>query len=162
MKISKIIAILTVVILSFCVLSCANKGHNEEDGKQFEKSQTYDEVKKGVRLELKYDEATSQFFGVITNDSKNMIERARVEVHLSNGVELGPTTPKDLPAGEKMEVTLSAAGQDFETWSTHAEVGSNEHGHNGVEDHENGEKGEHGNRKEGKGEHEQRERGEHN
>lgn len=166
--------LLSVMLIQLMVVgvSCAQKGHNEEhgeeDGTQFKKSQTYDEVKKGVRLVLKYNEASSEFVGVITNKSEEVVERARVEVHLSNGVELGPTKPKDVKAGEKLEVTLSAKGQKFETWSTHAEVGSNEHGHGeggeGHEDgegHEHNEKGEHGSKKEGKGEHGEREGGEH-
>ena len=61
-----------------------------------------------------------------------MLDRVRVEVHLSNGTELGPTTQVDLEAGEKRAVKLSAEGQTFESWSTHAEVG--EHGHS----HEDG------------------------
>lgn len=135
----------------------------EEDGTQFTKEQTYNEVKKGVKLVLKYDEASSQFVGVITNKSKKVVERARMEVHLSNGVELGPTKPVNLKPGAETKVSLSAKGQKFTTWSTHAEVGSNEHGHGeGGEGHEGGEKGEHGSKKEGKEEHGSKEgRGEH-
>lgn len=166
MKKFKILLSVMLIQLMFFGVSCTQKGqnekHGEEDGIQFKKSQTYDEVKKGVRLVLKYNEATSEFVGVITNKSDKVVERARVEVHLSNGVELGPTKPKDVKPGEKLEVTLSAKGQKFETWSTHAEVGSNEHGHGeGDEGHEHNEKGEHGSKKEGKGEHEKREGGEH-
>jgi hypothetical protein len=59
-----------------------------------------------------------------------MVDSVRVEVHLSNGVELGPTTPQNLAAGEAIEVTLVATDESFETWSAHPEVGgeSDEHG----------------------------------
>lgn len=142
--------ILSVALLQLIIVgvSCAQKGHEEfhgeEDGIQFKKSQTYDEVKNGVRLVLKYNEASSEFVGFIANKSEKAVKKARVEVHLSNGVELGPTKPKDVNPGEKFEVKLSANGQKFETWSTHAEVGSNEHGHGaGGESHDGGDGHEH-------------------
>lgn len=154
----KVLASALLIQVLFMGTSCAQEGkhkekHGEEDGTQFTKEQTYDEVKKGVRLVLKYNEATSNFDGVITNKSTKVVKRARMEVHLSNGVELGPTKPKDLKPGDELKVTLSAKGQKFTTWSTHAEVGSNEHGHGeGGEGHEGGERGEHGD-KERRGEH---------
>ena len=40
-----------------------------------------------------------------------------------NGAELGPTTPVNVAPGETIDIRLPAAGQSFETWSTHAEVG---------------------------------------
>lgn len=147
-----------LVQMLFIGTSCAQENRNkekqgEEDGTQFKKSQSYNEVKKGVRLILKYDEAKSVFVGTIENKSKKTAEKARIEVHLSNGVELGPTPPKNVKPGETITVKLSAKGQKFETWSTHAEVGSNEHGHGeGGEGHESGERGEHS-KKEGTGEH---------
>ena len=93
------------------------EGHSEEgeeSGTQFSKSETVTEVRRGVELKLRYDEATSTFVGTIKNVSNETARRARVEVHLSNGVELGPTTPIDL---------ASAKDQRFEKWETHAEVG---------------------------------------
>ena len=47
----------------------------------------------------------------------------RVEIHLSNGAELGLTTPVNVAPGQTIDIRLPAAGQSFETWSTHAEVG---------------------------------------
>ena len=46
-----------------------------------------------------------------------------VEVHLSNGIELGPTTPVDLAPGQVHEIDLAASSNPFESWSTHPEVG---------------------------------------
>ena len=136
---------------------CAQEKHGEEDGTQYSKEDTYDQVKKGVRLILKYDKTRAGFVGTIENKSSKVVKRARVEVHLSNGTELGPTTPKDVDHGEKIDVFLPAKGQQFKTWSTHAEVGSNEHGHGAEGEREHGnsskEKGEHSGRKERGGEH---------
>lgn len=123
--------------------------HGEEDGSQLSKNQTYNVLKKGVRLILKYNKHAQAFIGTIENKTPKIVRRARVEVHLSNGIELGPTNPKDLKPNQIISIKLSAKNQNFITWNTHAEVGSNEHGHS-----KNGEKGEHNHRKkEGKGEH---------
>jgi hypothetical protein len=129
-------------------------GEGEEDGTQFSKSDVYDVVNKGTHLILKYDSEENAFVGTVENTTEDLIENVRIEVHLSNGLELGPTTPLDLKPGAKIEVKLAASEKDFETWSTHAEVGSGEHNHEGVEaehSHE-GEGGEHSHG-EGEGEH---------
>ena len=42
-----------------------------------------------------------------------------VEIHLSNGVELGLTKPSDIAAGASTETSLAADGNDFETRSAH-------------------------------------------
>ena len=60
----------------------------------------------------------------MTNTTKATLKRVRVEVHLSNGVELGPTTPMDLAPGQSIDVSLPATGQNFATWGAHPEVGS--------------------------------------
>ncbi|MCL3782677.1 hypothetical protein EMN47_20010 [Prolixibacteraceae bacterium JC049] len=153
MKMLKLKVLGTALLIQMILLGACfgqeHKGekHGEEDGTQFTQQQTYNVIKKGVRLILKYNKSQETFIGIMENVSKKKVKRARVEVHLSNGVELGPSKPKDLKVGEKIKVTLKAKGQVFKTWSTHAEVGSNEHGHG-----EGGEKGEHKNR-EGRGEH---------
>ena len=58
----------------------------------------------------------------------------RVEVHLSNGTELGPTTPGDLAPGEMIPVNLQATDEPFTGWTAHPEVGGggeSEHGPDG-------------------------------
>ena len=114
-------------------------GEGEESGQEFTKDQTYDHVRNGVRLELVYDTTTNAFVGTVENTTNQTVSRVRVEVHLSNGIELGPTTPTDLVPGQKVNVELSAVGQDFNKWSAHPETGSSEHG--GGEGHDEG--GEH-------------------
>lgn len=106
-------------------------GEGEEAGQQFTKDQAYDHVRNGVRLKLAYDATTNAFVGTVENTTNQTVSRVRVEVHLSNGIELGPTTPTNLAPGQKINVELSAAGQDFNKWSAHPEVGSSEHGGGG-------------------------------
>ena len=69
--------------------------------------------------------------------------RVRVEVHLSNGTELGPTTPTDMAPGEMLTISLPATEESFTGWTAHAEVGAG--GESGGE-HESAEEsgGEHG------------------
>lgn len=118
---------IAIVIISslFAFISCnkENITENEEDATQYGLNETYDEVRNGVRLILSFNSDSSTFEGTIENTTANIIKGVRVEVHLSNGTELGPTTKVDLTAKETKEVSLSAVGQDFTTWSAHAEVG---------------------------------------
>ena len=114
-------------------------GEGEESGQQFAKNETYDHVRNGVRLKLVYDAKTNAFVGTVENTTNQTLSKVRVEVHLSNGIELGPTTLTDLAPDQTINVELSAAGQDFNKWSAHPEVGSSEHG--GGEQHD--EDGEH-------------------
>lgn len=71
----------------------------EESGGEFTKDQTYDHVRNSVRLKLVYDAATNAFVGTVENTTNQTVSRVRVEVYLSNGIELGPTTPTNLVPG---------------------------------------------------------------
>jgi hypothetical protein len=95
----------------------------EESGTEYALNQTYDSVRNGVRLVLSYDLQTNSFIGTVENTTERTLERVRVEVHLSNGSELSPTTPIDLKPGEKSPVRLPAGSTDFEKWTAHPEVG---------------------------------------
>ena len=98
-------------------------GDNEEAGTQFGLNESFDEVRAGARLALSYDAAVNAFTGTVENTTGATLRRVRVEVHLSNGTELGPTTPVDLAPGQEAAITLPATSQPFETWSAHPEVG---------------------------------------
>ena len=74
--------------------------------------------------------------GAAENTTSQILERVRGEVHVSNGKELGPTTPADLGPGEKRDVKLTATSRDFNGWTAHPELGSSEHGHGGEHDGE--------------------------
>ncbi len=95
----------------------------EESGAQYALSETYDHVRAGARLILSYDSAANAFTGTVRNTTGATLSRVRVEVHLSNGIELGPTTPVDIAPGQVIDVTLPASSQPFSTWSAHPEVG---------------------------------------
>ena len=128
------------------------KGEGEEDGTQFGLSDIYDVVKNGAHLILSFDAESNSFKGTVENTTNKVLDRVRVEVHLSNGIELGPTTPVDLKPGEKITVELKTTEKAFETWSTHAEVGGSEHSNEGGEGEHSGE-GEDEHDKEGGEEH---------
>ena len=88
-------------------------------------------LKSGIQLQLAYDKATQSFTGSALNVSSQIATRVRVEIHLSNSVELGPTTNVDLAPGNQTNIVLPAKGQTFATWTAHAEVGNAEGGEGG-------------------------------
>ena len=90
--------------------------------------QIYDVSRNGARLVMRYDEASNRFIGKVVNKTNAALTRTRVEIHLSNGVELGPTTPTDLPAGYLLSVTIPATDQTFDSWAPHVEFGMGEGG----------------------------------
>ncbi len=162
MKKSRFLIVTLVSILLIAPLACRNttgdgesegRGEGEEPGVRIAIDDTYDAVRRGVRLILTYDSTSSTFVGTVENVIDETVSAVRVEVHLSNGTELGPTERNDLAPGEKTAVKLSAEGQDFEWWKAHAEAGEGEE-HSGEHEGEHG--GEHG------GEHSGEREGEHN
>jgi len=118
------------------------EGSGEESGNLPTLEETYDVVRLGARLILAYSAEDNAFVGTVQNTTDETLPQVRVEVHLSNGVELGPTTPQDLESGQTVEVVLSAEDQEFNGWSPHAEVGGSEHGHEGEGGGEHGSGGE--------------------
>ena len=100
----------------------------EESGTEYALNETYDVVRNGARLILAYDAGNNAFNGTVENTTEAALQRVRVEVHLSNGTELGPTTPVELAPGEIINVTLPATSQAFDRWNGHPEVGSGEGG----------------------------------
>ena len=119
------------------------EGEGEEEGIMLGLNDVYDEERNGTHLLLEYDSEASAFLGTVENVSNETLSRVRVEVHLSNGTELGPTTQVDMKPGEKREIELSVESDDFTTWSTHAEVGDSEHSHEGDGEHSHEGEGEH-------------------
>ena len=130
----------------------------EEDGAAYALDETYDEARVGARLILAYDSASNSFTGTVENITDAVLQAVRVEVHLSNGVELGPTAPTDLAPGEQAEIFLNA-NKIFDNWSAHAEVGKGEAHNEAASDgcETRGENGENGERRD-RGEHGSNER----
>lgn len=141
-------------------------GSEEGSGATLTPDETFDAVRAGARLILRYDAASNTFKGSVENTTNGVLTRVRVEVHLSNGVELGPTTPVDLAPGETVAIDLPSTAASFDGWIAHAEVGgggeggqtggeaAGEHGGGGESGGEHGGSGgsgEHGSGGEGQG-----------
>lgn len=97
----------------------------EGSGASLALDEVYDEVRKGARLALQMEAA---FVGEVENTTNAHLEDVRIEVHLSNGMLLGPEALGYLPAGEieyvRVPVTPEALAQPFSGWTPHAAVGA--------------------------------------
>ena len=113
--------------------------------------ETFDAVRRGARLILHYDAASNSFKGTVENTTSGVLDRVRIEVHLSNGTELGPTTPRDMAPGEVVAINLGATQASFTGWTAHAEAGTGGEGSESGGEHQGGE--EHGGDRESGGEH---------
>ena len=113
--------------------------------------ETLDTVRRGARLVLNYDAPSNSFKGTVENTTNGVLDRVRIEVHLSNGTELGPTTSTDMAPGEVIAINLPATPASFTGWTAHAEVGAGGEGSESGEEHRTG--GEHGSGRESGGEH---------
>ncbi len=126
----------------------SGEGGGEQDGEesavQYDKSETYDQVRGGARLILSYDAVANAFTGTVENTTDAVLDNVRVEIHLSNGIELGPTEPGDLAPGERRPITLPASEEAFSTWNAHPEVGREEANHVSDRQESGGQDGEHG------------------
>ena len=135
------------VLLAACAdenPSPSPSGSDEESAQQFAKEETYDHTRAGARLILSYDAETNAFTGTVQNTTDATLLQVRVEVHLSNGTELGPTPRVDLAPGQAIPITLQATSDPFDTWSAHPEVGGGEGGeHSGDGEHSGEGGGEH-------------------
>ena len=103
----------------------------DEDGRGADAlalNETLDTVRSGGRLILRYHAPSNSFRGTVQNTTNSVLTRVRIEVHLSNGTELGPTTPTDLAPGEVLAIDLPATQESFTGWTAHAEVGGGDGG----------------------------------
>ena len=113
---------------------CPTDEHGGESGREAGEGranalaldESYDATRNGAQLVMRYDAASRHFIGAVENAGDVALTRVRVEVHLSNGRELGPTRPTDLDPGEVLAIALPAGARPFATWSPHAEVGLGE------------------------------------
>ena len=100
--------------------------------------ETFDAVRSGARLILKYDAPSNSFKGTVENTTNGILDRVRIEVHLSNGTELGPTTPTEMAVGEVIAINLPATPAEFTGWTAHAEVGAGSEGSDSGGEHRAG------------------------
>ena len=136
------IFIASLIVLAFFVINGCSRTDNpslsegeEESATQLALNESYDRVRNGARLTMTYDAESNSFKGFVENTTNETLKQVRVEVHLSNGVELGPTHPTDIAPGKKIEVELVATRKDFDGWTAHPEVGGGEHS-NSENEHE--------------------------
>ena len=162
----RILAATLVMFGVFAMSNCSRTNKpsvdegKEESNTEFSLNETYDRVRNGARLILTYDAQGNSFIGTVENTTNETLKQVRVEVHLSNGKELGPTLPVNLAPGKKIDVQLIATSMDFNGWTAHPEVGSGEHGHDREHgEHDSEHDGEHD--REGSGEHDREGEGEH-
>jgi len=114
------IGIVTIILLMGTVFLA---GCDEEEGTRYDLDEICDKTfENGVHLYMYYDMQNNSFIGTVENTLNITLKEVRVEVHLSNEEELGPTTPVDLLPGETHDVLLNATSTDFEWWSVHPEV----------------------------------------
>ncbi len=106
-------------------------GEPGEGGVQFARDETATDVRQGVELTVNFDAARGVFTYALENTTTATVSRVRVEIHLSNGCEIGPTPNVDLAAGETKTAELDPrvepepeCQQDFTTFSIHVELGS--------------------------------------
>ena len=143
--------------------SGGESGSEEGSGAMLAKDEIFDATRSGARLVMGYDAASNSFNGIVENTTGSTLSNVRIEVHLSNGTELGPTTPMDMAPGEMYAISMPATQESFTGWIAHAEVGGGEgggeHGSGGSGSGEGSESGgresggEHGGSRESGGEH---------
>ena len=117
--------LLAVCVAVISAFACSNSLTEEgESGTRYALTDTATVVRKGVKLIAWYDSSRGVFTGTVTNTTNETVRQIRVEIHLSNGTELGPTPRVDLSAGQSEAVELDAGGKSFDWWTVHIEIGS--------------------------------------
>ncbi len=128
-QIWRILAAIAIVAVVSVMSSCSRtddlliSNEGEESNVELALNERYDNVRNGARLILDYNAASNAFVGTVENTTNEILMQVRVEVHLSNGVELGPTAPVDLAPGAQIAIELKAEGPAFNKWTAHPEVG---------------------------------------
>ena len=125
-------------------------GGEEATANQLAPNETFDMIRSGARLVMSYDAQSNAFKGIVQNTTSSVLTNVRIEVHVANGPELGPTPSIDLAPGQMAAVSLPYS-QPFTGWVAHAEVGGGEHGSGSGGGEGSGEHGSGGG--EGRGEH---------
>lgn len=112
-----------ITLLAVAVLAGCSSTEPGEGGRRWDKDETATVTRSGVKLVIRYHSSKEEFRGTMTNTTNSSVSDARVEIHLSNGRDLGPTPRTALAGGESKDVALDAAGQQFSWFSVHIELG---------------------------------------
>ena len=125
-----------VVLLPVDAYYVSRKSADVESGPILSINQEHDTVHNGIRMILRYHKASESFIGSVFNVTEKPVLAVRVEVHLVEGSELGPTPRKDLAPGQKGDILLPTGGQSFKLWTAHVESGVGvESGHSSEGEH---------------------------
>lgn len=89
----------------------------DELGNQLKIDNTYEQEIDGLYVIISYHAPTSSFIGIIENTTNKIISTIKIEIYLSNAVELGPTRAENLQPGETKNISLLAYNQEFKEWS---------------------------------------------
>ena len=99
--------------------------HSEEgaeSGVYIARTASWSETRNDAWLQLSFNSASNSFVGRVSNTGNEPLCDFRVEVHLSTGIELGPTERTGVPYGGSINVTLPSGGEEFTTWTAHPEM----------------------------------------
>ena len=118
---TRVAILVLVATLAACTEGLTEAG---ESGTRWNPNETATDTRSGVNLVISYNSSSQRFSGTVTNTTGSTVTDVRVEIHLSNGTELGPTPRVELKAQEGRPVTLDASGQNFDWYSVHVEIGS--------------------------------------
>lgn len=111
-------------IITLLIISCVDQPPAPVSGYRLAKNESINEMQSNaIRTIMSYNSKSNAFEGTLKNVTTKIIIKARIEVHLSNGTELGPTTPTDLDPAQIINVSLSAVGENFTRWTPLAEHG---------------------------------------
>ena len=93
----------------------------------------FEYARDGVVAFMQYIPEHNVFHGRVGNGSDESLLYVRVKVHLSNGIELGPSKPAHLVPDQSTSVWLETTDEEFDSWSAHIEIGqrgseADEHG----------------------------------
>ena len=94
----------------------------EESGVYIARTASWSETRNDAWLQLSFNSASNSFVGRVSNTGNAPLCDVRVEVHLSTGIELGPTERAGVPYGGSINVTLPSGGEEFTTWTAHPEM----------------------------------------
>ena len=114
----------SALIMTACT-SNIGSSTGEESVIELDLDESFDQVHEGARFFLFYNPDNNSFQGFAENTTTDRLNRVSVEVHLSTGVVLGPTSPIDILPGGRSEINLFAKNFEFKTWIVHPHVGEN-------------------------------------
>jgi len=104
------------------VASAERREEGVESGVYIARTASWSETRNDAWLQLSFNSASNSFVGRVSNTGNEPLCDFRVEVHLSTGIELGPTERTGVPYGGSINVTLPSGGEEFATWTAHPEV----------------------------------------